>query len=51
MIYKCYIISLLKHALKKTTTKDLVKLLIKVIMYMTLGIDVSTLFVDMCLLS
>ena len=51
MIYKCYIISLLKRALKKTTTKDLIELLIKVIMYMTLCIDVSILFTDIFLLS
>ena len=46
MIYKCYIISLLKRALKKTTIKDLIELLKKAIMYMTLGIDVSILFVN-----
>ena len=51
MIFKCYLISLLRRALKKTTTKDLIELLKKVIMYMTLGVDVSSLFADMCLLS
>ena len=51
MIYECFIISLLKRAHKKTTTKDLVKLLKKVVMYMALCIDVSILFTDIFLLS
>lgn len=42
---------LLKKNLKKTTEKDLNELLRKVIMYMTLGVDVSSLFADMSLLS
>ena len=36
---------------QKTTTKDLVKLLKKVVMYMALCIDVSILFTDIFLLS
>lgn len=42
---------LLKKNLKKTSEKDLNELLKKIIMYMTLGVDVSSLFADMCLLS
>lgn len=42
---------LLKKSLKKTSEKELNDLLKKVLMYMTLGVDVSSLFTDMCLLS
>lgn len=42
---------LLKKSFKKTSEKELNELLKKVIMYMTLGVDVSSLFADMCLLS
>ena len=42
---------LLKRALKRTTPKELNDLLKKIIMYMTLGVDVSVLFADMCLIS
>ncbi len=48
---KCKLTSLLKRAIKKTTAKELNELLKKIILYMTLGIDVSPLFADMCLLS
>ena len=51
MIFKCKLKSLLRRALKKTNTKELIELLKKVIMYMTLGVDVTILFADMCLLS
>ena len=51
MIYKCRIIRLLKRAIKKTTTKSLNDLLKRITMYMTLGVDVSALFTDMCLIS
>ena len=51
MICKCNLKRLLRRALKKTNTKELIELLKKVIMYMTLGVDVSILFADMCLLS
>lgn len=50
-IFKCKLMSLLKRAIKKTTAKELNELLKKIILYMTLGIDVSPLFADMCLLS
>lgn len=51
MIYKCKFKSLLRRAMKKTTTKALNELLKRIILYMTLGVDVSSLFTDMCLIS
>ncbi len=51
MICKCKLKRLLKRAIKKTNTKELNELLKKIIMYMTLGVDVSILFTDMCLIS
>lgn len=42
---------MIKRAIKKTNEKDLKDLLKKILMYMTLGVDVSSLFADMCLLS
>lgn len=51
MTYKCELKSLLKRAIKKTTTKSLNDLLRRITLYMTLGVDVSCLFTDMCLIS
>lgn len=42
---------MLKKAAKKTTDKELIDVLKKVLLYMTLGVDVSMLFADMCILS
>ncbi len=42
---------MLKKAIKKTNDKDLNELLKKIIMYMTLGVDMSLLFADMCVIS
>lgn len=51
MISKCKLNRLLRRAIKKTTTKALNDLLKRITLYMTLGVDVSCLFTDMCLIS
>lgn len=48
---KCKIIRQLKTALKKTNPTELNELLKKITLFMTLGVDVSSLFADICLLS
>ena len=51
MIFNCRINRLLKRYTKKTTAKELNELLKKIVMYMTLGVDVSSLFMDVVLIS